>query len=89
MANKVETKGRLEGVKEWLRIVMLGAVSYLLTEGVVQGLVSWLFGSRLDAFGTTTVTGLILSVLKGIDKYLYKTDRTIIPLEGSTGLTGV
>lgn len=88
MTVKGEQKGRVEGVKESVRIVMLTIVSWLLTEGVVAKLVEQ-FGAQLDANTRLLVTGLILSVLKGIDKWLYKTDRTIIPLEGSTGLTGV
>lgn len=87
--NKTEQKGIIEGLKEGLRVVILGVVSYLITDGVVQSLIMWLFGSKMDAAQMTMVTGLVLSILKSIDKWLYKTDRTIIPLEGATGITGV
>jgi hypothetical protein len=86
---KFEIKGIIEGLKEGLRIVILSVVSYLLTDGVIQTVIGWLWGGKMDATQITLVSGLVLSVLKSIDKWAYKTDRTIIPLEGSTGITGI
>ena len=85
----VEKKGIVEGLKEGLRIVILSVISYLLTDGVIQMIIELIWGAKMDATQVTLVSGLVLSVLKSIDKWAYKTDRTLIPLDGSTGITGV
>lgn len=89
MSEKSEKKGIIEGLKEGLRVIILGAVSYLIVDGVAQSIIAWCCATQLGAFGITMVSGLVLSILKSIDKWAYKTDRTFIPLEGATGLTGV
>ena len=61
-----------ESVKEGLRVILLGVVSYLLTEGVVQTLVSHFLGMRLDASAQVIVVGLITSILRSIDKWLFE-----------------
>lgn len=57
--------------KEFGRVVLLGAVSYLLTAGVLTTLVSILFGVKLDTQIQVVIVGLLTSVLKGVDRQLH------------------
>lgn len=61
----------MEVVKEALRVVVLAVISYLLTENVVSFLVSWFGGEALSKEMVIVVTGLLTSVLRGIEKQLH------------------
>ncbi|MCK9371062.1 hypothetical protein M0R04_14215 [Candidatus Dojkabacteria bacterium] len=58
-------------IKETGRVVVLGAISYLLTEGVLVGLVDIIFGVKLDVASKLFIVGLVTSVLKGVDRQLH------------------
>lgn len=70
-------KNFIEGLKGAIRTAIMGIVSYLLTEGVLQALIMALLGTRLDpvVVGITTVS--LTSVLKGLDEWFHKADITV------------
>lgn len=62
--------------KELGRIILLAIISYLLTDGVLKtGLVA--LGYHFTPEQYLIVNGLILSVLKAIDKYLHSLGKSI------------
>lgn len=61
----------IDWAKEFGRVVVLGAVSYLLTEGVLTGLLDIIFGVKLDISVRLFIVGLVTSILKGIDRQLH------------------
>lgn len=69
--NQTQIDNLIGWAKELGRVVVLGVVSYLLTAGVLASLVSILFGTHLDASVIVIVTGLLTSVLKGLDRQLH------------------
>ena len=77
------SKESIEGVKEILRTIILSVVSYLLTDGVLNTIMILVIGERLTSAEIIVVTGLFISVLSGIDKYLHKMEIGI----GGNGLT--
>ena len=67
----------VEGIKELLRTVIMAAVSYLLTGSIISSIVQWLSGAALDMSAQIIVTGLITSILSGVDKWLHKANVRI------------
>ena len=65
-------KSILEALKEIGRITLLAIVSYLLTEGVIDGLFSYFVGVQLDAITKAQIIGLMTTGLKTLDKYLHE-----------------
>lgn len=62
----------LEGLKEVGRILLLAIVSYLLTEGIIDAIVAYFVGTRLDAMTKTYIIGLTTTLLKSVDKWLHE-----------------
>jgi hypothetical protein len=79
-----------DSVKEVLRLILLAVVSYLLTEGVLSGLVFAVVGNKLSPTEVLFITGLITSVLKGLDKNIYLKQKAAGDAKSTTftGLTG-
>ncbi|KKQ99008.1 MAG: hypothetical protein UT24_C0029G0020 [Candidatus Woesebacteria bacterium GW2011_GWB1_39_12] len=76
--NEKNKEAIIEGLKEAGRLALLAGVSYLVTLGL-----------NLVADMPETQTTVILTfVLKSLDKWLYKKDKTVVPVKGATGLTG-
>ena len=71
---KIDKKAILEGLKELIRTAVLGLISYLLTGQALQALLTSLFGAKLDPMQIAAVTGVLTSVLKGLDKWLHEKD---------------
>lgn len=63
-----------EILKESLRVVFLAVVSYLLTDGVINYLVVHFAGESLSLELIVLITGLLTSVLRGIEKQLHKNE---------------
>jgi len=74
----------IEAIKEPLRYLLMAVVSYLLTEGVLNTILIRVFGTQLDATAVALITGLLIAVLRGIDKYLHEVG---LIKEEATGLT--
>jgi hypothetical protein len=79
-----------EAIKEPLRYIELAVVSFLLTEGLLNTLISLFFGSRLSVEFVLLITGLLTSVLRGYDKFLHESSKVTGKkgLLGEVGLTG-
>lgn len=60
----------IEAVKEPLRLMALALVSWLITEGV--GLALKAFGAQLTPEVQLIITGALISLLRGLDKYLHE-----------------
>ena len=63
-----------EALKEFGRVLLLGLVSWLLTEGVIGSIVNALGGS-LDVTTKSVLVGIITSALKSADKWLHQTGK--------------
>ncbi len=95
MATQEERKDVLvESLKEGGRVVLLGLVGYLLSEGVLDLILTALFGVSLSPEIKILIAGFITAMLKSVDKWLHKTAKNV-PAEdrnegllGETGLTG-
>jgi hypothetical protein len=64
----------LEGVKEFIRTGVLASISYLLTEGVLQGILLWLFGTNLDTVQILGLTSFLTTLFRSVDKWLHEKD---------------
>lgn len=60
----------LEGLKEMARLTLAATVSFLLTEGVLQILLSLIDVDLSPTVSVALITSLTL-VLKGLDKYFH------------------
>ncbi len=69
--NQTQINSLISWGKEFLRVVVLGALSYLLTEGVLNTLLDIVFGVKLDVQTKLFIVGFITSVLKGLDRQLH------------------
>lgn len=67
----------IEFLKEIGRVALFSVISYLLTAGVVQAIVTSISGTRLDPGTQLLITGGILAVLRALDKTLH--DSGIAP----------
>ncbi len=67
-----EKKPIVEALKEGGRVVLLAAVSYLLSEGVLDIIVDYIFGVKLDTALKVQIAGIVTIVLRAIDKYLHE-----------------
>lgn len=72
----------LKGFAELGRVAAMALVSYLLTEGVL-GTVLGAFGFHFTPEQKLVIVGLILSVLKAVDKWLHELGKST----GSDSLT--
>ena len=69
-----------EILKEALRTGVLSVVSYLLTDGVINGLVIGVVGSRLDFPTVLTISAVLSWLLRGVEKHLHKAgSRVALP----------
>jgi len=84
----VEVSPVKEAIKEPLRYIELAVVSFLLTEGILNTLISLFFGSRLSVEFVLLITGLLTSVLRGYDKFLHETAKAE-PTKDNQGLLGI
>lgn len=68
-----ETVGKsfFEAVKEPLRLVALGIVSWLSTEGL-SFILDWLFGTKLDPVVKAQIITIGTLLLKGVDTFLHQ-----------------
>lgn len=66
----MDTKSLLEALKEILRLVVSTVIGYLLMEGVVDSLVV-IYGGKLDPTQKTLITGLLMSIVRAIDRYIH------------------
>ena len=73
-ASKTALSGEpsIESSKELGRIVILAAVSYILTEFGINNIVSLIFGTKLDPMVKVRIINFLTIALKIIDKYLHK-----------------
>lgn len=79
-----------EAILEGGRVILLAVVSYLLTEGVIAGLVGTYTPITVDAGTKIIITGIVTSVLRAVDKALHekgKEDNNKGYL-GEKGITG-
>lgn len=74
----------LESMKELARLLLITLVSYLLTEGVLDLVINYLFGTRVDLVMKTQITGIVLFILRALDKYLHEKGK----VEGDPNLQG-
>lgn len=64
-----------EALKEGSRVVSLGVVSYLLTEGVLDAVLIGLFGTKLDTATKLYISGLLTTALRAVDKWLHEVGK--------------
>lgn len=85
----MKKKTLIEALKEGGRVVLIAVVSYLLTEGVVLGLVN-ATGVQIDLATKTIAVGLLTTVLKSVDKMLHEQAKNTDNKGylGQKGLTG-
>lgn len=65
-------KANIESLKEMARLLLMGAVTFLLTEGVINNLLITFLGTRMTAEQRLAVDGFILLALRGFDKWLHE-----------------
>ena len=75
---RVMNKKLLEIGKETLRVAILAVVSYLLTAGVIDYLLVTFVGNTLSTEMVVLITGLLTSILRGVEKQLHKEDSKFI-----------
>lgn len=63
--------------KETLRLIVTALVSYLLTDGVINTIVGWLFGTRLSPEMVVIMTGAFTTVIKSLDRALHNVGVTV------------
>lgn len=88
-----KNKPLIEAIKEPSRYVVIAIVSYLLTDGVLEGLLTYFTGNTLEPQAKLIVISLITAVIRGIDKWLFETQKikaesTKTDLPNYKGLTG-
>lgn len=66
------SSAKLEGLKELGRTLLIGAVSYLLTDNVITSIISYYFGAKLDTFTIALITTALTGTLRAIDRYLHE-----------------
>lgn len=71
---KIDKEAIIEALKEAGRVVLLALISW----GI----------AKISTLPETQTTIVLTFILKGLDKWLYKKDKTIVPVKGATGLTG-
>lgn len=81
---------QLHGIYEFFRVLALGIIAYLLTEGLA--LLSVILGEQLPTETKYLIIGLTTTVLKAIDKFLHKEGQLIEEETGqesplTTGIT--
>lgn len=69
---KADVGALVEGLKELIRTGVLAMVSYLLTEGVLNGLIMNAVGNRLDPQLVLVLAGILTSALRAVDKWLHE-----------------
>lgn len=84
------TDTQLSAVFEFLRVLALGTIAYMLTEGL--NLIATLIGDQLPLETRYLIIGLATTVLKAVDKYLHKTGQEYEEATGelhpyTTGIT--
>ena len=67
----------IEIIKEAVRNAILGGLSYLLTEGVINSLILASIGDKLDMQYVITITAVLAWVLRGVEKQLHEADSRI------------
>lgn len=72
-----------KGLLEFLRLLALSVVSYLLTEGVVSNVLFLFTGDKLSPTESLLISGLMTSILKAFDKALHEKGKE----EGDENLT--
>lgn len=78
----------IEATKEAGRLLLLAIVSYLLTEGVLDYILSYFLGVQIDTTTKVQVIAIITTLLRSIDKYLHETGKdsgSDSPFKGLTG----
>lgn len=89
MATKVERQEVLkESLKEFGRLVLLTAVGYLLSEGVIDLLLNVLLGVNLGPEIKVVLAGFITTALKSLDKWLHETAKNEPAKGRNEGLLG-
>lgn len=86
----------VEASKEAARLVLMALVSYLLTEGVINSLLTSYFGTYLAPEIRLQFAGVITVVLRSADKWLHEREKAKDPKSesvktgwlGLRGLTG-
>lgn len=63
-----------EIAKEAIRVIVLAVVSWLLTVGVLDNVITAFFGTKIDPTQTILISGFITSILRGIEKQLHEND---------------
>ncbi len=64
-----------EGLKEGLRLILIGVVSWLLSFGLLDYLVGTLLGTRIPAEVRVQIMGGLIVILKGVDKFLHEVGK--------------
>ena len=75
-----------EALKEGARVVAIGVVSYLLTEGAVLGLIN-VTGIQIDQTTKLMVVGFVTTFLRSVDKWLHEEGKDSENKTMSKGLT--
>lgn len=65
-------KPLLESLKEAGRVLLLGFVAWLLTDGVVEGILNWCCGTLFDPATKSTIISILFMVLRTVDKWLHE-----------------
>lgn len=75
MKKQEELKPFPEAAKEILRYVVSGLVAWLMSEGVIAGLVA-LFGSGMKPEVQLLFVTVVSLIIRGIDKYVHANPET-------------
>ena len=80
----------IEALKEAARLILMAVLSYLLTTGVLDMLLSTYFGTTLNPTVALQVSGVLTVGLRSLDKWLHERgkDKGKEGLLGAKGLTG-
>lgn len=80
----------VEAGREFGRLVILSVISYFLTEGIIESLLQRFFAEGMDPQMKTMVVGLVVYVLRSVDKWMHETAKQTGKegLGGDKGLTG-
>jgi len=72
IGTQAKTQATIESGKEMGRLLLIAIVSYLLTTGVLDTLVAFVFRTHLSPDQRLQLTGLIMLLLRALDAWLHE-----------------
>jgi len=77
----------LEALKEAGRVMLLGTVSWLLTDGILDMILTVIFGTRIDATTKAIIISALFTALRSADKWIHEAGKEVASKNMILGLT--